>query len=288
MSGFSAAWLALREPFDAAARAASLVTELAAHLSRDGDNPLEIIDLGAGAGSNLRYLAPLLGGVQRWRLADQDSTLLDAAIATTQVWADGRGDKTTRAAAALKIRGTAFTCELRGERVDLANLSATELPVGGLVTAAALLDLVSRDWLEMLAQRCRAARAAVSFALTYDGRTTATPGEPEDPVVLAMFNRHQLFDKGFGPALGMTAADAAEAAFEAHGYEIRVATSDWVIGRADHALQLALLDGWLAAALEIAPESRLALTSWHQRRCAHVLAGRSSLSVGHVDLVGWL
>ena len=139
-----------------------------------------------------------------------------------------------------------------------------------------------------MAHRCRTARAAISFALTYDGRTTATPAEPEDPVVLAMFNRHQLFDKGLGPALGMTAADAAEAAFEAHGYEIRVATSDWVIGRADHALQLALLDGWLGAALEIAPESRLALTSWHQRRRAHVLAGRSSLSVGHVDLVGWL
>ena len=128
---------------------------------------------------------------------------------------------------------------------------------------------------------------AYSFT-TSDGRTTATPGAPEDPVVLAMFNRHQLFDNGFGPALGMTAADAAEAAFEAHGYEIRIATSDWLIGRADHALQLALLDGWLGAALEIAPESRLALTSWHQRRRAHVLAGRSELRVGHVDLVGWL
>ena len=53
-------------------------------------------------------------------------------------------------------------------------------------------------------------------------------------------------------------------------------------------MQLALLDGWLGAALEIAPERRPALTSWLERRRAHVLAGRSSLSVGHVDLVGWL
>jgi hypothetical protein len=286
--GFSAEWLALREPFDAAARAASLVTELSAHLSRGGDHPLEVVDLGAGAGSNLRYLAPLLGGMQQWRLADHDPKLLDAAIATTQAWAVARGEKTTLTAAGLEIRGAAFTCEVRREPVDLANLAAVELPAGGLVTAAALLDLVSREWLDSLARRCRAARAAVAFALTYDGRTTAAPGEPEDPVVLAMFNRHQLFDKGLGPALGMTAADAAEAAFEAHGYELRVATSDWRIGRAEHALQLALLDGWLGAALEIAPESRLALTSWHQRRRAHVLAGRSSLSVGHVDLVGWL
>ena len=121
-----------------------------------------------------------------------------------------------------------------------------------------------------------------------DGRTAAKPAEPEDPVVLAMFNRHQLFDKGFGPALGMRAADAAEAAFEAHGYELRVATSDWLIRPKDHALQLALLDGWLGTALEIAPESRAALTSWHERRRAHVLAARSELRVGHVDLTAWL
>jgi hypothetical protein len=193
-----------------------------------------------------------------------------------------------RTGAHLTVRAAGFTCDMECEQVELADLAALDLPSGGLVTAAALLDLVSRDWLETLARRCRAAGAAVCFALTYDGRTTAVPGEPEDPTVLAMFNRHQLFDKGFGPALGMRAASVAEAALEAHGYELGVATSDWVIGRDAQTMQLALLDGWLSAALEIAPDSRLALTSWHGRRRAHVLAGRSSLTVGHVDLVGWL
>jgi hypothetical protein len=289
VSGFSAEWLALREPFDAAARAGSLATALRTHVARGANaSPLDVLDLGAGAGSNLRYLAPRLGGSQRWRLADHDGELLDTALAATHAWAERRGDTAERADRTLTIRGADHSCEVRCEQVDLADLAAVELPEGGLVTAAALLDLVSHAWLEELAQRCRAARAAVAFALTYDGRTTAKPAEPEDATVLAMFNRHQLYDKGFGPALGMRAATAAEAAFEAHGYELRIATSDWVIGKNDHALQLALLDGWLGAALEIAPESRAALTSWHARRRAHVLANRSSMSVGHVDLVGWL
>lgn len=289
MSGFSAQWLALREPFDAAARSAVSIAELRAHIAHGtAAAPLTIVDLGAGAGSNLRYLAPLLGGTQHWRLADHDRNLLDTALAATYAWAAQRGDEVARTGALLEIHSAAFACEVRCEPVDLAQLTAVELPRGGLVTAAALLDLVSRDWLDRLARRCRAARAAVSLALTYDGRTTAKPAEPEDAAVLALFNRHQLFDKGFGPALGMRAAEAAEAAFEAHGYELRVATSDWVIGTKEHALQLALLEGWLGAALEIAPESRLALTSWHERRRAHVLGGRSSLSIGHVDLVGWL
>jgi hypothetical protein len=289
VSGFSAEWLALREPYDGAARAAPLVAELVAHIPRGTvAAPLDVVDLGAGAGSNVRYLAPLLRGVQRWRLADHDSQLLDAALAATHEWAEGRDAKVRREGATLSIGGDDFSCFVECAHVDLTDLPALELPAGGLVTAAALLDLVSLDWLDKLARLCRAARAAVSLALTYDGRTTTQPGEPDDAAVLALFNRHQLFDKGFGPALGMRAAAAAEAAFEAHGYELRVAMSDWVIGPAEHPLQLALLAGWLGAALEIAPESRLALTSWHQRRRAHVLAGRSELRVGHVDLVGWL
>jgi hypothetical protein len=289
VSGFSAQWLELREPFDAAARARTMIAELRDNLAHGAHTaPLEVVDLGAGAGSNLRYLAPQLGGAQRWQLADHDPALLDSALEATHAWAERSGDAVARTASGLEIRGAKFSCDVRCVQVDLADLASVELPVGGLVTAAALLDLVSHAWLEELAQRCRAARAAFAFALTYDGRTTAKPAEPEDATVLAMFNRHQLFDKGFGPALGMRAAAAAEAAFEAHGYELRVATSDWAIGKNDHAMQLALLDGWLGAALEIAPESRAALTSWHDRRRAHVLAGRSSFSVGHVDLAGWL
>jgi hypothetical protein len=289
VSGFSAQWLALREPFDTAARSASLAASLRARVRRDGDAaPLTILDLGCGAGSNLRYLAPLLGGTQRWRLADHDQQLLDAALATTTAWARAHGATAQHSGSTLRVRGDGFECDVECARVDLADIARVELPAGGLVTAAALLDLVSRDWLATLARRTRAAGAAICFALTYDGRTATDPREPDDAAVLALFNRHQLFDKGFGPALGMRAAAVAEAAFEAHGYEVGVATSDWQIGRGDRALQLALLDGWLAAALEIAPESRVALTSWHERRRAHVLAGRSSFSVGHVDLVGWL
>jgi hypothetical protein len=286
VTGFSAEWLALREPYDAAARSAALVTELRRHLPRGA--PLDVVDLGAGAGSNLRYLAPLIGGEQQWLLADHDVKLLEAALEKSHEWAKGRGGQAARTRAALAIRSAGFAAGIRCRLVDLADLAALDLPAGGLVTAAALLDLVSRGWLETLAERCRAARAAVAVALTYDGRTTIRPAEPDDAAVLALFNRHQLFDKGFGAALGMRAAGIAEDAFEAHGYELRVATSDWVLGPEARDLQLALLDGWHAAALEVAPESRLALGSWLERRRAHALAGRSELSVGHVDLVGWL
>jgi hypothetical protein len=291
MSGFSADWLSMREPFDAAARAAPLVAELRRHIPRGARAaPLEVVDLGAGAGSNLRYLAPRLGGEQRWRLVDRDRALLHAAVVATRAWAVSRSAVVSPAGPTLTLRAEDFACRLRGEARNLSGdaLASLGLPSGGLVTAAALLDLVSMGWLEALAARSKAAGAAICFALTYDGRTVCTPDEPEDAMALDLFNRHQRLDKGFGPALGPAAAGAAEQALSTHGYRVLTERSDWDIGPQHTAMQHALLDGWLSAALEIAPERTAPLTAWHRRRRVHVEAGRSRLVVGHVDLVGWL
>ena len=65
---------------------------------------------------------------------------------------------------------------------DLADLSScSELFLDRrLVTASALLDLVSAAWVESLASECRVAGAAGLFALIYDGRIHCSPEEPGD------------------------------------------------------------------------------------------------------------
>jgi hypothetical protein len=287
VSGFSAEWLALREPFDTDARSIALAHELRARLDRGSHSaPLSVVDLGAGAGANLRYLAPLLGGTQHWRLVDHDSALLDAALATTRAWADSRGARVELRGDVLHVRAVQFACAIACERRDLAAVAQVEVPERGLVTAAALLDLVSAEWLQALAARCSAARAHVLFALTYDGRTVYEPADADDAGVLELFNRHQRGDKGFGPALGPDAVRAAEAAFRRHGYAVSTAASDWQIDADALVMQRALLDGWLDAAVEIAPERRRTLGAWHERRSGFVEERRSALRVGHVDLVG--
>jgi hypothetical protein len=283
VSGFSRDWLALREPHDAAARPA----ELFASLPAAPPERREIVDLGAGTGANLRYLAPLLGGAQRWLLVDDDA-VLDAAFDVTSEWAVAHGLHAELHDAELRVRGAAgLDCLVRRARVDLArDLASLDVPRGALVTSSALLDLVSAEWLNALAARCAAASSPVLFALNYDGRTTCTPAEPEDAEVLELVNRHQRTDKSFGPALGPTAAASAEAAFARHGYRLTVRPSDWRIPAAAAAMQRALVDGWLGAALELAPERHAALTDWRRRRRAHIDGGRSSIVVGHVDLLG--
>ena len=76
MSGFSAAWLALREPADHAARDAGLAQAAAALLI--GKTPTRILDLGCGTGSNFRAFSPLVAAPQAWTLVDFDPRLLAA------------------------------------------------------------------------------------------------------------------------------------------------------------------------------------------------------------------
>ena len=267
MSGFSLEWLALREPADRAARSAALVSDLRAALRASGE--LLVVDLGAGSGANLRFMAPLLGGPQRWLALDDDPALL--------------------AALPRKHASARFACRVDAQRRNLAAQSALTWPPGALVTASALLDLVSADWLAALAARCRALRSSVLFALTYDGRIDFEPQEPEDDEVRALVNAHQLSDKGFGgPALGPGAVTAALHAFTVAGFDCKTAQSDWRLETESAALQAAFIEGLRQAAAETAPARAAALADWQTRRLEHVAQGRSTIVVGHVDFAARL
>lgn len=285
MTGFSPAWLELREPADRRARSAGLVRRLAKSVVTD---PIELIDLGTGTGANLRYMAPRLGRAQRWRLLDHDSAVLDALPDRLTDWARSQGidaradtDGLTFASGA-----RALQVEARAESCDLATgLKSLKIGAGAVVTASALLDLVSLPWLEQLASHCAAARAAVLFALTYDGRIELKPGDPDDARIVDLVNRHQRGDKGFGPALGPGAADAAMSCFEQHGYRAMRVTSDWTLGAESVPLADELLDGLARAATELALEDATAIEAWRTRRLALCRAGALEVTVGHTDLL---
>ena len=61
--GFSADWLTLREPYDAAARSSALLRRGSPRGAAAAD-VLQVVDLGAGTGSNLRCTAPALGATR--------------------------------------------------------------------------------------------------------------------------------------------------------------------------------------------------------------------------------
>lgn len=285
MNDFGADWLAMREPFDVDARSARLVGELAAHWS-DAE-VTEIVDLATGTGANVRYLAPRIDGRQRWTVVDHDAHLLEAVAPRLAGWAEQRGYGFRLRGPDVTVMGERFEAEVRPRELDLTREADRVVREGvHLVTAAALLDLVSERWLAHLTRACRAAGTAVLFALTYDGETGWLPEDSDDARVRDAVNRHQGLDKGFGPALGPSAAGCATALYRAAGYRVVEAKSDWRIGPGANAMQLALLEGWRAAAAEIEPDRRGAFAGWAARRAAAIAQGVSALRVGHVDIAG--
>jgi hypothetical protein len=281
-------WLALREPADADARSQRLTNEVVVAIGRH--DPLSILDLGTGTGSNIRYLAGRLPVPQRWLIVDRDPVLLAEAQAQMSSWGASRGYDVTKRRDELVIRGDGMDCSIEARCQDLGWLEDQEIFAGRhLVTASALLDLVSVQWLQHLAVRCRDVGAVVLFALTYDGRSHGTPEEPEDDEIRELLNRHQrASDKGFGPAAGPDAVEHVSRAFTAVGYRVRREATDWLLPSDKQEFQTALIEGWARAALEIAPDRAGKVASWLSRRLGHVEAGRSVLTVCHEDVAAWL
>jgi SAM-dependent methyltransferase len=260
MSGFSAEWLALREPLDLRARNAQVLDAVAAAFK--DKNVLSIVDLGCGTGSTVRALGARLPKTQSWKLVDNDPVLLAEAFAAARP-------------AATTIETQQF--DLNGDIGLLFDEGAD------LVTTSALLDLVSEPWLANFAAAAAARSLPVYAALSYDGRASFSAFDPIDAPVISAVNAHQRRNKGFGPALGPYAAASAERIFRALGYSIVQGQSDWVAELADTKFQTELLAGWLHAAGEMGDLPRETLDSWFARRCDAVVAGKLTLTVGHVD-----
>ncbi len=284
MMAFDAEWLALREPADALARSAPLTRALAGELA---GRPLRVLDLAAGTGSNFRYLADLLPSEQSWLLVDRNPDLLDEAQARIRAWAAGAGYESAIRAARLVLLHDGRMYGIETRRMDLEALTPEPFDGCGLVTASAWLDLVSERWLHDLIGRCGRTRAAILFALTYDGRSSCLPEDDQDEQIRLLVNRHQQIDKGLGAALGPRAARRVRALLAAAGYRVAVARSDWDLAPDMARLQRQLVDGWAAAAAAIAPERSASIEGWRVRRVAHIDRGDSRISVGHEDVAAW-
>jgi len=268
-------WLALREPADVRARdatAEAVLPPLLEHLNeREHHRPggpgepggpgLRVVDLGAGTGANLRWLAPRLatGGPtatagQRWTLIDHDPRL--------RAW--GPVPHTT----------------VHADVSDLPGLLAASVGVD-LVTSAALLDLLDDRALTAIVEACGAGTVPALLALSVTGEVRLDPGDHLDGAVAEAFDAHQRRGGRLGPRAGHECARR----FADRGWTVVEVATPWRLGPAEPDLLAAWLAGRAGAAVEQAPELADPLRAWSRRRTAQMRDGGLSAVVGHVDVV---
>ncbi|HAA45129.1 MAG: group 1 glycosyl transferase [Halomonas sp. 54_146] len=281
-SQFASDWLTLREGADFASRSQHLAVLASEWLSARTQTPL-IADLGCGRGSNMRFLAPRLltanvNGSQRWKLIDHDAALLEQAREQAAGLSDSQGQPVA----------------VETHCVSLEPLCEVPLEDAHLVTASALLDLVSQQWIDALVVRIAKQQQALLIALSVtNGWYFIDPqGEPvlddEDHWLLALFIAHQQRDKGLGDALGGQAHAALIAALEKADYRVEQAETPWQLNagsRDDQPLMMTLLEGWAEAATEQAPDAAARVATWLQQRQQAVAKGELGVWVGHCDVL---
>ncbi|MDO9024473.1 class I SAM-dependent methyltransferase [Zwartia sp.] len=287
MTGFSAQWLALREPADHRARDHVLQTKVVTYLegiARQRTAPVRLVDLGSGSGSNLRALAPQLPAAQHWTLVDYDPALLAAARDTLIEWADEvietrmhDAASTVQPIAALSINklGKHITVDFRCE--DLSeNIEAVLSEPADLITAAAFFDLVAENWLKRF---CHALSVPLYTVLTYDGIEKWSPPDPSDAAILKAFHHHQQTDKGFGAAAGPTAAGIMKGLLEQRDFEVLCASSPWQLNDQDRTLIEQLATGSAAAVKETGLVDADIVQAWSLKR-----RQAQTCEIGHIDL----
>ncbi len=318
--GFSADWLALREPFDHAARSVKLAHRLAALLPQRRP---QVLDLGAGTGSLFRFMAPIIGRGQDWMLLDADGALLDEAFGRTAAWGRRQGFAATAEGDTLSLSTPHGLWRMRAVQRQLSELfgapvlapadaeqspakpssprkreprrtTTVRRPLGPRLRGD---DAASAITLPADAIVCSALLDLVSAAwlnrlrdtlkipllacLTVDGRDTWRPHHPLDVLVHTAFQRDMLRDKGLGRALGTTAWRA----LNARGGIAASAPSGWRIPRTALHMQRALIDGTAAAARRASPAHAAAITAWQEARLRQALRGGLAITIGHRDIL---
>ena len=275
MSGFSPEWLALREPVDHRTRNSALARQVAdLFKARAG---VSVTDLGCGAGSNIRATFRLLPATQSWTLVDYDARLLVVARERLMLWAER-----------VEVTGETLKLDKEGKRLTVAfrqadltkDLDAALGAKPDLVTASALFDLCSADFIATFAKAVTARRAAFYTVLSYNGIQTWTPAHAADAAMAAAFHAHQRTDKGFGASAGPDAPKALSDAFRAAGANVAEGDSPWVLGGAEQRLIDDLSGGFADAVAEHGAVPAAMLAAW--RAVWH-----DGAVVGHTDTLAW-
>lgn len=289
-------WLLLRHDADRDAR--SQVVESHVHEHLEDRDLVRVLDIGAGAGASMIYLAPRLPVArQQWTLIDRGPALAERVrtyVSTFQRRIPGiehHGDEIT-------FDRNHVTYQTLSDDFLRPASPIYDQPVD-LVVAHALFDLLSADQLDrflaLAMSRWRDAQPAFYFTIHLDHGFALAPAHPDDDRVRALFHAHMQRLQSFGRALGSDSATVLVTSLRAIGLEVVHASSPWRIGARETAFLQANLDFVEDAARDMIedgaggaggsrPMNMDELERWLAHRRDAIAAEALTMEIAHQDI----
>lgn len=266
-------WLDLRAPFDDAARqyALPLLDRAAGALRAGHEQPLVVIDIGAGTGNSMRWfdhhLRERLPGRSLHRvLVDADEAALDVAAQ--------RFGTTVRTVAA----PIALLPDIAAKALAEASLDSGQ-PSNLLITGSALLDVLTPGDMVAIAETLRRFSGFGLFLLSISGRWRLSPPHPDDGVLDQAFGRHQCRES----RLGTQAVAALEEQAHRIGAQVESSASPWHLeAPRDTQFLTRFLTERVDAATEADPRLATIGRAWLAERL-NAVTGQSPVEAGGPD-----
>lgn len=281
---FATDWLEERYRFDVAARNPSVEAACLQYFSKATD--IRIIDIGAGSGANLVYLADKLPPLQHWALLDLNPKLLKAARTRIKNWGIAKGYEVSEHGDQISLERPARRIEVQlvhGSMLKLAkifNLSSYHL-----ATASAVLDLLTADMADQLLKTLHTHRLALLATLNYQ-QMEYFPREKADKRFIKQYEEHMQREQDFGRALGPACVAHLQQVYQnLPTGTFQMGPSRWQIEPSDQDMHLHLLH-FLEKSLISLPanqQSPQALHEWLDRKRAFLQARQLRLTVEHQD-----
>ena len=295
MSDFIAAdydWLLLRYAADKRSRGQGLLKQLQTLLADKGE--ITVLDIGAGSGANLAFLAPRLNvSEQRWHLVDRDTQLTSKVSGALQ--ALSKVDDIQLESNNTELRFSSGVATYTASTEDFLDVdSSIYQQAWDVVTANAVFDLLTIDQLRrffILAKTHWTHNPWMYFTINLDSQMSFDPMMPEDEEVVRLFHLHMQRPQSFGCSLGNDSAILLNNIAKEVGFEVDLERSDWVATPQEEAFIHANLDFVESAVTEVLQtgiSSDLTLESfkdWLLQRRDQTQRSQLSLTVEHQDFL---
>ncbi|XOV92531.1 MAG: class I SAM-dependent methyltransferase [Bacteroidota bacterium] len=269
-------WLLSRYKADARARNQDVLREFLDRLP--SKEKLDIIDLGAGMGSNFRYLHQQIDQDQHWTLIDNNQELLDALPGFLS---KVLGQK-IESGKPFHLDNKEITLDIQS--MDLLDTSSGKISADVIVSNA-VFDLFSKEQFDQLVQRLDT--PLVYFTIHYKG-TTFSPSSAADEKYLKLYDQHMQREQEFGKGMGPRCADLMADILKKCDFETFIGRSDWLLDSKDRQVQLYLIQFMEEAIAEMLQEDEIAdFKRWVSGVKDRINQRELMMRVEHDDMLGF-